>query len=94
MYLHGCPFHKNAQCPIRQCALTEVWHIVHFWASYGRCAMPELPMGWSEGLSRQWAAQVGQVGKTKKHAPFPCFWNACGSLSMLGSPIGAFVGLS
>ena len=34
--------------------LTEVWHIAHFWVSYGRCAMPGLPMGWSEVLSRQW----------------------------------------
>ena len=31
--------------------VTEVWHIAHFWVSYGRCAMPGLPMGWSEGLS-------------------------------------------
>ena len=23
------------------------------WVSYGRCAMPGLPMGWSEGLSWQ-----------------------------------------
>ena len=35
--------------------LTEVWHIAHFWVSYGRCAMPGLCMGWSEGLSWQWA---------------------------------------
>ena len=21
-------------------ALTEVWHVAHFWVSYGRCAMP------------------------------------------------------
>ena len=31
--------------------LTEIWHIAHFWMSYGRCATPGLPMGWSEGLS-------------------------------------------
>ena len=31
--------------------LTEVWHIAHFWVSYGRCATPGLPMGQSEGLS-------------------------------------------
>ena len=35
--------------------VTEVWHIAHFWVSYGRCAMPGLLMGWAEGLSRQWA---------------------------------------
>ena len=35
--------------------LTEVWHIACFWVSYGRCAMPGLPIGWSEGLSWQWA---------------------------------------
>ena len=28
--------------------LTKVWHIAHFWVSYGRCAMPGSPMGWSE----------------------------------------------
>ena len=32
---------------------TEVWHMAHFWVSYGRCAMPGSPMGWSEGLSRR-----------------------------------------
>ena len=32
----------------------EVWHIAQFWVSYGRCAMPGLPMGWSKSLSRQW----------------------------------------
>ena len=31
--------------------LTEVLHIAHFWISYGRHAMPGLPMRWSEGLS-------------------------------------------
>ena len=34
--------------------VTEVWHIAHFWVSYGRCAMPGSPMGQSEGLSRRW----------------------------------------
>ena len=28
--------------------VTEVWHIAHFWVSYGRCAIPGSPMGWSE----------------------------------------------
>ena len=32
--------------------VTEVWHIAHFWVSYGRCAMSGTPMRWSEGLSR------------------------------------------
>ena len=36
--------------------VTEVWHMAHFWVSYGRCTMPGSPMGWSEGLSRRWAA--------------------------------------
>ena len=31
--------------------LTEVCHIAHFWESYGRYAMPELPMGKLVGLS-------------------------------------------
>ena len=35
--------------------LEETWHIGHFWVSYGRCAMPRLPMVWSEAQSRQWA---------------------------------------
>ena len=35
--------------------LTEVWHISHFWVSYGRCTMPGSPMGRSEGLARRWA---------------------------------------
>ena len=36
-------------------ALTEVWHMAHFWVSYGRCTMPGSHMGRSEGLSRRWA---------------------------------------
>ena len=35
--------------------ITEVWHMAHFWVSYGRCTMPESPMGRSEGMSRRWA---------------------------------------
>ena len=35
--------------------LTEVWHMAHFWVSYGKCTMPGSPMGRSEGLSRCWA---------------------------------------
>ena len=31
--------------------VTEVWHIAHFWVSYGRYATPGSPIGWSEGLS-------------------------------------------
>ena len=34
--------------------VTEAQHIAHFWVSYGRYAMPGLPMGRSEGLSWQW----------------------------------------
>ena len=34
--------------------VTEVWHMAHFWVSYGRCTMPGSPMGRSEGLSRCW----------------------------------------
>ena len=34
--------------------LTEVWHMAHFWVSYGRCTMPGSPMGRSEGYSRRW----------------------------------------
>ena len=35
-------------------SLTEVWHMAHFWVSYGRCTMPGSPMGRSEGSSRRW----------------------------------------
>ena len=35
--------------------VTEVWHMAHFWMSYGRCTMPGSPMRHSEGLSRRWA---------------------------------------
>ena len=35
--------------------LTEVWHMAHFWVSYGRCTMPGSPMGRLVGLSRRWA---------------------------------------
>ena len=37
-----------------QFIITEVWHMAHFWVSYGRCTMPGSPMGRSEGLSRRW----------------------------------------
>ena len=73
--------------------VTEVWHIAHFYVSYGRCSMLGLPMGWSEGKSRQWGDEMAQMVNTKNHAPFACFWDPYGSLAMLGSPIGAFVGL-
>ena len=35
--------------------VTEVWHMAHFWVSYGRCTMTGSSMGRSEGLSRRWA---------------------------------------
>ena len=34
--------------------ITEVWHMAHFWVSYGGCTMPGSPMGRSEGSSRRW----------------------------------------
>ena len=49
--------------------LTEVWHMAHFWVSYGRCTMPGSPMGRSEGLSRGWAGQVLPARNTKKNVP-------------------------
>ena len=39
----------------QEIVITEVWHMAHFWVSYGRCTMPGSPMGWSEKLSRHWA---------------------------------------
>ena len=44
--------HLNDVCMLL--LLTEVWHMAHFWVSYGRCTMPGSPMGQSEGLSRRW----------------------------------------
>ena len=49
--------------------VTEVWHMAHFWLSYGRCTMPGSPMGRSEGLSRCWAGQVLPARNTKKNVP-------------------------
>ena len=34
--------------------VTEFCHMAHFWMSYGRCTIPESPMGRSEGLPRRW----------------------------------------
>ena len=48
--------------------LTEVWHMAHFWVSYGRCTMPESPMGRSEGFCRRWAGKVLPARNTKKNA--------------------------
>ena len=36
-----------------QRGVTEVWHIAHFWVSYGRCATPGSPMVCSEGFFSQ-----------------------------------------
>ena len=49
--------------------VTEVWHVAHFWVSYGRCTMPGSPMVRSERLSRHWAGYVLPARNTKKHAP-------------------------
>ena len=54
--------------PLSEDTFTEVWDITHFWVSYGRCAKPGSPMGWSEGLSRHWATLEAHVGSTKIHA--------------------------
>ena len=52
-----------------QSEVTEVWHMAHFWVSYGRCTMPGSPMGRSEGLSRCWAGQVLPARNTKTNVP-------------------------
>ena len=46
---------QKCEVAIFLCLITEVWHIAHFWVSYGRCTMPGSPIGRSEGLSRRWA---------------------------------------
>ena len=53
MYSNHLPCHHLHPCQLLKptSTITEVWHIAHFWVSYGRCAMTGLPMGWSEGLS-------------------------------------------
>ena len=47
------PYHIVVYCHIAEISviwkfdaiLTELCHIAHFWESYGRCTMHELPMG-------------------------------------------------
>ena len=53
----------------KEMMLTEVWHMAHFWVSYGRCTMPGSPMGRSEGSSRRWTGQVLPARNTKKNPP-------------------------
>ena len=45
----GCKFNVLVDWEFGE-KITEVWHIPHFWVSYGRCAMPGSSMGHSEGL--------------------------------------------
>ena len=51
-YYYACK-HKKMSHPTQE-GVTAVWHIAHFWISYGRCTMHGLPMGRSQGLSRRW----------------------------------------
>ena len=48
--------------------VTEVWHMAHFWVSYGRCTMPGPIMGWSEGLYKHLEGQAFPASNTKKNA--------------------------
>ena len=78
--------------PVRE--LTEVWHMAHFWVSYDRCTMPGLPMGRSEGLSRNLDRLGASMKKHQEKCTIACFESSHGSLTMLGSPVGPFVGSS
>ena len=55
IYLHIVLHVSTRTCYIHKRGVTEVWHMAHFWVSYGRCTMPGSPMGRSEGFSRCWA---------------------------------------
>ena len=46
--------------------VTEVWHLGHFWLSYGRCAMSGSPLGMLLGLSWREADQA----TSSKNLPF------------------------
>ena len=51
--LHSIMHVSTRTCHIHhKRGVTAVWLIAHFWVSYGRYAMPGLPMGQPEGLSR------------------------------------------
>ena len=42
--LHSIIHASTRTCHIdNKRGVTEVWHIAHFWVSYGRCSMPGLP---------------------------------------------------
>ena len=70
IYLHIIMHVSTRACYIHhKRGITEVWHMVHFWVSHGRCTMPGSPMGRSEGLSRRWACYVPPARNTKKNAP-------------------------
>ena len=55
IYLHIIMHVSTRTCYIHhKRGVTEVWHMAHFWVSYGRCTMPGSPLGRSEGSSRRW----------------------------------------
>ena len=55
--------------------VTEVWHMAHFWMSYGRCVIPGLPMGQSVTVAVI-SNYMRQERNTKRHATL----HASGSL--------------
>ena len=55
IYLHIIMHVSTRTCYIHHNrGVTEVWHMAHFWVSYGRCTMPGSLMGRSEELPRRW----------------------------------------
>ena len=71
--------------------LTEVWHIAYFWVSYGRCTMP----GYHLWDGQKDCPDVGQVRCFEQETPrkmHHCM--LLDRLTMFGSPVGPFVGLS
>ena len=50
--------------------VTELWHMAHFWVSYGRYTMTGWPMGRSDRFPRRWAGEVLLPARnTKKNEP-------------------------
>ena len=90
-YYYACK-HKNMSHPPQEesnkslayCTLQGVlWQMCHTWITYGMVGRNVQMMGKLGGTS----------GKYQETCLFACFWGPCGSLAMIGLPMGAFVGL-
>ena len=90
-YYYACK-HKNMSHPPQEasnrslayCTLLGVlWQMSHSWITYGMFRRTLQIMG----------ILGGTRGKYQETCLFACFWDPCGSLAMLGLPIGVFAGL-